>query len=144
MTSTGSQVGKLFCTQRSFPTKFRDYDRPGQHHLIAPLIAKWNGPASGFIEALDRINQVAKECVTAHLTVAKHCQSRSLLHFDGFINRLILKRFKFRVADLSLLMFFASFLQVGRAQQASDDIAWIHKASFYQRFSRSASWLRRR
>src|SRR5215469_11239081 len=125
MTGSRSQISKLFGAQGAFPAEFRDHNWPWHNHFVALLIAKWNGPASKFVEALDRINQVPKECVAAHLAVGDNSQPRGLLQLDGFVNCTIFEGLEFRVDDLSLLMSLATLLEIGRVEQTSHHVAWV-------------------
>src|SRR5215469_668478 len=110
MTGSRSQISKLFGAQGAFPAEFRDHNWPWHNHFVALLVAKWNGPASKFVEALHRVNQVPKKCITAHLAISNHCQPCGLLQLDGFVNCPIFDGLEFRVADLSFLMPLARFL----------------------------------
>ncbi len=66
------------------------------------------------------------ESVPAHFSVRQHVEASAELEIHGLVNRAVLDALELRVAQFSGRKLLASFFQIGRAQQATDNVAPIH------------------
>src|SRR5215471_15970512 len=119
MLGAGAEVSELLSTKRALSAEFGNHYRPRQNHFFALFVAKWNRPATKFVEALDSIDQVPEESVTPHLTIRQDFQSGALLYFDGFVDGAVFQGLEFQIADLLGIMTVARGLQISRPQQTS-------------------------
>jgi hypothetical protein len=94
--------------------------------LLALFVAKWNGPAPKLVEPLHRIDQVAVESISPHFSVGQHVQTRPELESNRLIDSTVFQTLEVRIRESALRGLFARFLEIGRAQQAPDNVASIH------------------
>src|SRR5205807_10540421 len=66
--------------------------------------------------------------------VGEHFLPGALLQLNPSATPPILERLELRTADLSFLISFAGLLQIGRAQETSDNIASIHGTLLFNAF----------
>jgi len=85
-------------------------------------IAERNRPAAFLVEALERLDQVAEECVTSHLAVGDHVEPGGLLQGDGFVHGAILDPLERRRREIAALDLPARVLQPLGPQQTAHDV----------------------
>jgi hypothetical protein len=64
--------------------------------------------------------------MTPHLTIRDHVDPGQLLGVDRLVDGPILHSLEFRIVELALLVPATCVCQVGRAQQAADDLGLRH------------------
>ena len=106
----GTQIGELLRTQVAPPSQVGDDQGPSIQQLVSLFVAEAHGPATKLVEPLDRLDQVTKEGIAAHLAVADYVHAGADLQNNGFVNRLVLDRLELRGAAFSRRVAVASFL----------------------------------
>src|SRR5258708_33006737 len=123
-----AQICEFFRAHVPLPAQAGNHNWPGLHDFLTLFIVKWDGPASKLVEPFHRIDQVTEECVSPHLPVRQRVQAGPELEGNRFIDSAVLYSLEFRIRELARRVIFTSFLEVGRAQQAANNVASIHAA----------------
>jgi hypothetical protein len=92
------------------------------HRLVAVPLAPQPGGYRGFSEALDGLDHLALEGLPAHLAVRDDPKPGTLLQPDGPIHGPVLHALELGGGHLARGVAFSGFEQLGRAQEAADDV----------------------